>query len=227
MSLSSMALNAFPAKGRFEVNSAPPRRVPGTDLADLLHDLAFTGKRPVWKIGIRPDLVRGGPPHENRGLGPLPGVVVPRLGSVVGLDALGEPVLCSLTGHFQPRYVLRHRVALALETDHPTAREQLRPHDLAEWMRLEAAVLRDVVALDYDLIARHCRYDDVRTARSATKRGRRLWARLPAWPWRYFGDDGKPPGNWRADGGGQTLNGVFATWMTGEPHLLGSERRAS
>jgi hypothetical protein len=117
--------------------------------------------------------------------------------------------------------VLRRRLALALETDHPEAFDQLQAHDRREWLRLYAAALRDIVALDYGSVGEACGYEDIRTARRAVSAGRKLWRQLAAWPWRYFGPNGLPPAGWREHGGGPQVNAAFATWATGAAHVLG------
>lgn len=170
-------------------------------------------RRPAWRIGTRPDA--------------LPGLAIPRQNHVAGVTRSGEPVW------FPPvrggaRSVLRHRLALALESDHQLAFERLQEHDRAELARLRAAALRDVLGLRYEEIADACGYADVRTARRAVPSGRKLWCGLGAWPWWQFrADEGRPPAAWRSTGGGPRLDAAFMTWATGELHLLGERWRAA
>lgn len=163
-----------------------PPRVPSSDLAALIAGLSF--ERPTWRIGARPDV--------------LGGVAVPRLW---GVPSGGTT-----------RGVLRHRLALALDSQHDVAFDLLQRHDQAEWLRLFAAALLDIAALDRETIADACGYADDRTTRRAVAAGRRLWAQLPAWPWRHFAPTGRPPREWREQGGGHRLDISFSVWARGE-----------
>lgn len=176
-----------------------PPALPGEELASQIADLVDRG-RPAWNLGSRPD----GPGR----------LVVPRLGLISDLAPDGTHGRY-LVPRQQPRAVLRHRVALALETHHPVAVEQMQEQDRLEWRRLGAAALKDILAFAESTIAEHCGYEYEQSARDAVSRGRKLFVGLYAWPWWYFGPNGRPPPEWREHGGGLRLTAGFATWATG------------
>lgn len=180
--------------------------MPGPELVAAIDSIASWDARPAWQVGARPDA--------------LGGLWAPRLERIAAVTPDGEPVWCGV----RRSQVLRYRLALALDTQHELAYNELRDHDLAEWKRLWAAALRDLLGLDHERIADECGYssDDERTARRAVSEGRRLWAQLAAWPWYFWcNDDGRPPRAWRSVGGGPRLDAAFETWRTDEIHVLG------
>lgn len=196
-------LNEHPAghKAGFKPISVP---LPGPALAQVISDRASEG-RPAWRLGnISPEALR----ERN--------LVVPRLTFVLRTAAPGRYELDPAAA--DPCDVLRERLGLAIALDPRTSQraiENLTPHDRAQWRDLGVAVLRDVLALSDDEIADHCVMADARKAREAYRSGRLLLSKLRAWPWYCFGPEGKPPRDWRSNGGSPLVNGAFATWASG------------
>lgn len=169
--------DAASEQGIFGANLAPPR-VPGYELADLIHSLHVHDRRPAWRVGAIPD-------H-------LPSLVVPRLRG------------------WKTSRVFRPRLALALESQHEIAFEQLQSHDVVEWRRLHLAGLRDIVGFTYDELTDAATSDD-RSVRRAVSAGRTAWARANAWPWACF-ENGKPPPDFASCGGGSPVDNAFQRW---------------
>jgi len=113
-----------------------------------------------------------------------------------------HPCLEPVKDVLSPRYT---RLALALQTGHPDAYEELGTQDRIAGRRLYAAALRDVVGLSREEVAEACAYTDDGGAevRRQIRPARKLWHRLGAWPWVCF-KDGKPPNRWRQDWSGGT-----------------------
>jgi hypothetical protein len=206
-------LNEPPAAHKAE---SKPISVPlqGPALVQAICDRASEG-RPAWRLGnISPEALR----ERN--------LVVPRLTFMFRAAAPGRYELDLAAA--DPCDVLRERLGLALALDPRTTQraiENLTPHDRAQWRDLGAAVLRDVLALSDDEIADHCVMADARKAREAYGSGRLLLSKLRAWPWCCFGTEGKPPRDWRSNGGSPLVNGAFATWATGRMHITARSSR--
>jgi hypothetical protein len=192
----SVSTTAIPAKGVFGSKSAP--LVPGEGLRAVISELRIEG-RPTWRIG----------PY-----------ITPRIDLVAIRDtATKEPTLYRpLAVNLDPRPYFRERVLLWLESRDPGLYTELGPTDRAELRRLAAAIGRDVYGRTYDEIADELRYDERRVRREIPV-ARKLWPRLCARPWCYWGVDGKPPGDWRTRGANAMLAAAFKTWATEMPVL--------
>jgi hypothetical protein len=187
---------ATPAKGSFGSKSAP--LMPGEELRALISERRLEG-RPAWRLG----------PY-----------IAPRIEFVAVRDTTtGEPTLYRPLGlNPDPRPYFRVRVFRWLESRDPDLYAELGVTDRAELRRLAAAIGRDLYGRSYSQIADELRYDERRVRREIPA-GRKLWPRLLAWPWCYWGPDGVPPREWRERGGDATLAAAFKTWATGEPVL--------
>jgi hypothetical protein len=221
-SVERVAAGLAPEQGRFGAKFAPP--LPGEELRFRIAERRREG-RPVWRLGPN---------------------IAPRIELVAVPDSeTGEPVLYRPLAVDQDRrqyhqdsdHYLRPRVLLWLETYEPAALEQLTKHDRAETRRLAAAVMRDLHGQSYDAIADALGYtkrdplgrvlvNGERTVRREIPIGRKLWSRLCAWPWCYWGPHGKPPASWHERGADATLAAAFETWATGVP-VLPAERRGA
>jgi hypothetical protein len=191
---SSVGTATTPAKGRFGSKSAP--LLPGDELRALISERRLEG-RPAWRIG----------PY-----------IAPRVEFVAVREATtGEPMLYRPLGlNPDPRPYFRPGVLLWLENRDPDIYAELGVTDRAELRRLAAAIARDLHRRTYNEIADELRYDERRVRREIPA-GRKLWPRLCAWPWCYWGPDGKPPADWRERGADATLAAAFETWATGGP----------
>ncbi|MGH2941329.1 MAG: hypothetical protein ACRDLN_00940 [Solirubrobacteraceae bacterium] len=204
-------LNEHPSghKADFEPESVP---LPGPALAQAICRRVAEG-HPAWRLGnVSPEALR------ERDL------VVPQLTILCRAVAPGRYALNPARA--RQCNALRPRLALALETGNARAFDELKPHDLTQWRDLGVATLRDVLALSDDDIAEHCGMTDARKAREAYAKGRSLLSRLGAWPWCCLGPAGKPPRDWRSNGGSPLVNGAFATWASGRLHIT-ADRRGS
>jgi hypothetical protein len=209
-----VAAGLAPEQDKFGAKLVPP---PGEELRLLIAERRREG-RPVWRVWSN---------------------MAPRIEFVAVPDLeMGEPVLYRPLAVDQDRRPYFNRRALLwLETHEPTALEQLQSHDRNQLRQLDAALMRDLHGRSYDAIATGLGYtkrdsmgrvqvDGERAARRAVQAGRKLWPRLCAWPWWYWGADGKPPADWRERGADTTLAAAFDTWATGVP-VLSAERRAA
>jgi hypothetical protein len=202
-----MRQSGAPEQGRLGAKVAPP--LPGEALRLLIVELRHAG-RPVWRIWS---------------------TIAPRIELVAIRDPeTGEPVLYRPLAVDQDRRpYFKRRALLWLETREPAALEQLQSHDRNQLRQLDAALMRDLHGRSYDEIANGLRFrgdDCERSARRAVMVGRKLWPRLCAWPWCYWGPDGRPPADWLKLGADATLAAAFETWATGVP-VLPAERRAA
>ena len=51
------------------------------------------------------------------------------------------------------------------------------------------------------------------------RKRRLMWRRLPAWPWSWFGPNGRPPDGWWNRTSDATVAAAFKTWATDTPVL--------
>lgn len=171
----------------------PP--VPGLELAKWIAANANAGRR-AWQIGPIPglpfQLFAPRPPVRYRG-----GELLPSAAPLEGM--------------------LPRRLAIALETMHPLAFEELRDQDLAAGKRLHAAALRDVVGLSEEEVADACGFagaNATRTAREAVSAARPIWRAMAAWPWLEM-EGGKPPADWRKTPFEPRFARSLQSWATG------------
>lgn len=108
--------------------------------------------------------------------------------------------------------VLRPRVAYGLLSGHF---DELTFHDWTQAARLYVAALRDIGAVSWEDLPSTAGFGDAGSARETTeekvREGRRLWARLGAWPWTSF-SDGRPPRDWWRDGASRDVAFSFNFW---------------
>lgn len=164
---------------------------PGRQLAELIAEGAEAGC-PVWLVRRSWD-----DPDQPRA------------------QLLAVPRLWWTSNGYRPEIhsVLPWHILQAMETGvefepHVAMR---KPQQLAKLLHLQAAVLRDVLAVSETEIAKLLRYGvdsserdrdgcdrtRSRSARDAVEKGRQLWAKVGAWPWWcYQPPDGKLPDRW-------------------------------
>lgn len=175
---------------------------PSEELARLV--MRLRSSRPVWRVG---DLA------------------APRIEWVA---APGPIAIRPLEIDRDRRPYFRHGALLALETNfEPLVIEQLQPDERKQLRKMYAALMRDVQGSSLETImdelgGERPGFADEAAARRQVAAGRRLWRRLPAWPWSWFGTNGRPPGDWRTAGPDATLAAALASWATDRPTLPAS-----
>ncbi len=104
-----------------------------------------------------------------------------------------------------------------LETpQHLLAFEDLPQNDHAQLRAMFVAHMRDIKGMSEEAIVEAVpAYADERAARRAIARGRKLWRRLYAWPWRGFDEHGRPPANWWTKEMGTNFTDVLEAWAAG------------
>jgi hypothetical protein len=157
-------------KAQMEGNSVPP---PGPELIDWIRDAVRDG-RPAWKIGTVP--------------GPGQTLWIPRT-RMFRLAADGRFDLCPPVKPLDA--VLRPRLAIAIETDHPQAHAELTAHDVTAGRRLWAAALRDLAGWTERQVATECLLPE-RKVREAVRSARLEWHLAGAWPWSSLHPEGRP-----------------------------------
>jgi hypothetical protein len=151
-------------KGVNAAEYTPPR--PGADLRRLISEAG----RPKWRAGA---------------------FAAPRITAIAHGEPGSDPTLLGPLGiDLDRRPYFRERVLFWLETEHPTAWVRLSHDDRAEVNCLAAAVARDPWGWTNAEILDVGSWQNEKTAREAVKHGRRLWRRLPAWPWRWWDTEG-------------------------------------
>jgi hypothetical protein len=194
---------------------------PGPDLRELVAQARADG-RAVWKLD-----------------GPL---LAPRIEVVAVRGEDGQPMLFRpLAVDLDRRPYFRPGVLLWLETQAREARAAFRRHDRTQLRKLIAAASYDIHGLTYEEIADGWKKDPAiddpgrapatsphelvpyyahgeRGVVDFVRDGRKLWSRLPAWPWAFF-PDGRPPPTWRKQSPDRNLSAALVTWATGEPVL--------